>query len=263
MRRVLTIFGLGLVVAAALAAWIWRPDRMIEMASAAVSQTVCTKAFVTGLPPADAYAQNMAAEMGLIAGVVDMQADEQARRVRTTVFGMFASEATFTDGYGCRLTMAENVPLAPYDRAGDVAASLPEIAPADVVAPANAALSQAIDRMFAPRPKGPPRWTHAVVIVHDGRVVGERYGPGIGVDTPLLSHSIAKSVATALIGILARDGAIKPDAHIDQLMRMSSGLPLDEGVGPGISQRMWFAERDHGTCGPRCHAGDTVGLQQS
>ena len=175
MRRVLIILGLAVLVVA-VAASIWRPDRLIQIASGATSQTVCTKAFVTGLSPADAYAQNMAGEggMGLIGWALDMQADAQARRVRTTVFGAFATEATYADGYGCRLTMPGNVALAPYDRARDVAATLPEIAPAEVVAPANAALAKAMDRAFAPRTDGPPRWTHAIVVVHDGRVVGER-----------------------------------------------------------------------------------------
>lgn len=257
MHRILIVLALVLL-AVVLAAWIWRPDRLIQIASGAVSQTVCTKAYVTGLSPADAYAQNMAGEggMGLINWAVDMQADAQARRVRTTVFGAFATEATYADGYGCRLTMDGNVQLGPYDRARDVAASLPEIAPAGIVAPANDALARAMDRALAPRVDGPPRWTHAIVVVRDGRVVGERYAPGIGIDTPLLSHSIAKSVTHALIGILVREGAVKADdtisspawaqpLSIDHLLRMDSGLPLDEGMGPGLAQRMWFTERDH------------------
>ena len=47
--------------------------------------------------------------------------------------------------------------------------------------------------------------------MHDGRVIAERYAPGIGVDTPLLSHSIAKSVTNALVGILVRDGKLSLD----------------------------------------------------
>src|SRR5207247_223398 len=77
----------------------------------------------------------------------------------------------------------------------------------------------------------------------------------------LLSHSVAKSVINALVGILARDknlsiagtaplagwgadGDAGDKATLDQLLRMSSGLPLDEGMGPGLAQRMWFVEPD-------------------
>jgi hypothetical protein len=258
MRRTRTIIGIGFLVAAAAAFWIWRPDRLIHIASAAVSQTVCTKVFVTGLTPVDAYAQNMAGEggMALIDWALRFEAEPRTRRVRTTVFGAFETEATYTEGYGCRLTMAGNVPLAPYDRASGTTASLPDIGPPSPVEPQNAGVRAAIDRAMAPRAGGPPRWTHAIVVVHDGRVIAERYAPGIGLDTALLSHSIAKSVTTALLGILARDGALRVQdsvpspawakpVSIDQLVRMNAGLPLDEGMGPGISQRMWFAESDH------------------
>ena len=97
--------------------------------------------------------------------------------------------------------------------------------------------------------------------MNEGRVIAERYTPGYGVDTPMLSHSIAKSVISALGGILARDGRLsvrseapvagrQEDSHagagvtVDHLLRMTSGLPLDEGIGPGLAQRMWFVEPD-------------------
>jgi hypothetical protein len=138
---------------------------------------------------------------------------------------------------------------------------LPEIAGPELVAPVNPALAGALDRAFAEPAAGARRWTQAVVVVHDGKVVAERYAPGYGIDTPLLSHSIAKSVINALIGILTRQGkisaaSIAPVSHwqadgdagdavsVDQLLRMSSGLPLDEGMGPGLAQRMWFVEPD-------------------
>jgi len=51
----------------------------------------------------------------------------------------------------------------------------------------------------------------ALVVVHRGRIVGERYGPGTDASTPLISWSMAKSVTHALVGILARDGRLDPD----------------------------------------------------
>jgi CubicO group peptidase (beta-lactamase class C family) len=46
--------------------------------------------------------------------------------------------------------------------------------------------------------------TRAVVIIHGGALVAERYMPGYGPDTPLLSWSMAKSVTQALVGIAVR-----------------------------------------------------------
>ena len=60
------------------------------------------------------------------------------------------------------------------------------------------------------RPTPPFRRTKAVVVVHDGKVIAERYAAGIGVDTPLLGFSMTKSVVNALIGILTQQGLVTP-----------------------------------------------------
>src|SRR5206468_3163902 len=83
-----------------------------------------------------------------------------------------------------------------------------DIAGPSVVEPANEKLRDALDRAFAEPPGGPPRGTKAVVVLHDGRVVAERYAPGYGIDTPLLGWSMTKSVVNALVGILVRQGRL-------------------------------------------------------
>jgi CubicO group peptidase (beta-lactamase class C family) len=89
------------------------------------------------------------------------------------------------------------------------------------------------------------------VILHRGRVAGERYAPGVTPATPLIGWSMAKSVTNALLGILVRKGTLdmKRPAPIaewstpgdprgpitpDQLLRMVSG------IGCGQSLRMGF-----------------------
>jgi CubicO group peptidase (beta-lactamase class C family) len=53
--------------------------------------------------------------------------------------------------------------------------------------------------------------TRAVVIIHRGVLVAERYMTGYGPDTPLLSWSMAKSVTQALLGIAVRRGLVDID----------------------------------------------------
>jgi CubicO group peptidase (beta-lactamase class C family) len=148
------------------------------------------------------------------------------------------------------------VPLPPGPGHADEPPANDIVGP-DPVPPADPALARALDQAFAPEEGDAARFTRAIVVVHDGRVIAERYAPGIGVDTPLLSHSIAKSVMNALIGILVREGKLSLDrtlappawaerVNVDQLLRMTSGLPLDEGAGPGLAQQMWFIEPDDG-----------------
>jgi CubicO group peptidase (beta-lactamase class C family) len=88
--------------------------------------------------------------------------------------------------------------------------SLPAIAGPAVVEPTDPALKAALDHAFE-EPAAPPfRRTKAVVVVHDGNVIAERYAPGIGVETPLLGFSMTKSVVNALIGILTQQGLVTP-----------------------------------------------------
>jgi len=93
-------------------------------------------------------------------------------------------------------------------------------------------------------------------------VVAERYAPGYNAATPILGYSVTKSVISALIGILVRQGKLsvsKPapvaawqaprdprhSITIDNLLRMTSGLALDEtDTGFDPVSRMLFVERD-------------------
>lgn len=86
--------------------------------------------------------------------------------------------------------------------------------------PAGVDLSPLLDAAFDG--EGPLAMTNAVVVVHHGRVVAERYGGTIAGwdapdapvdgDTPLLSWSMAKSMLHAVVGILAGDGRLDLDA---------------------------------------------------
>ena len=92
--------------------------------------------------------------------------------------------------------------------------------------------------------------TRAVVIMQGGRVIAERYAPGYGPDTRLISWSMAKSVTATLIGLMVADGRLAldepapvpewqsrgdPRAKITlrHLLHMASGLDHTEGLEPG------------------------------
>ena len=81
-------------------------------------------------------------------------------------------------------------------------------------------LAPLLDRVFDE--DGPLALTYAVVVVHGGRVVAERYAGAlehfdrpptpVTADTPLLSWSMAKSVLHAVVGLLVGDGLLDLDA---------------------------------------------------
>jgi CubicO group peptidase (beta-lactamase class C family) len=85
--------------------------------------------------------------------------------------------------------------------------------------PAEVDLDELMDEAFDP--DGPLRQTYAVVVVHRGRLVFERYegllpqwdkrGKPVTPDTPLLSWSVAKSMLHAVVGMLVADGRLSLD----------------------------------------------------
>lgn len=107
-------------------------------------------------------------------------------------------------------------------------------------------LAQRIDALFAAQDAGE---TRALIVVRDGRIVAERYGPGYDRQTRFISWSMAKSVTGVLIGMLIADGRLQLDdpapvpawqrpgdprgeITLRQLLQMRSGLRHVEGGNP-------------------------------
>lgn len=239
------------VVAVMLTAVIFRPDRAIRVATGAVADAVCAKTFVSGLDPQAVFTESMDRPgIRRLRWLMRYRLDRAQKTVEASVLGLLGSRAAFHDGFGCVLLHGSK---EPYLLKSDVDALrmpknpplLPEIAGPAVVEPADPALKAALDHAFE-EPASPPfRRTKAVVVVHQGKVIAERYADGVGVDTPLLGFSMTKSVVNALLGILTLQGRITPslpapipewrgatdprrEIEVEHLMRMTTGLALDE-----------------------------------
>jgi CubicO group peptidase (beta-lactamase class C family) len=267
VARKLIAGALILAVPIALCA-VYRPDRAIRVATGFVAHNVCSKSFVSGLDPQTAFAETIDREgIRSLRPVLRYRLDRAAGTVDTSVAGLFGSRAAFHDGFGCVVLHGPN---APYLLKSDVAALkklkspplLPEIAGPAVVEPSDPALKAALDHAFE-EPAAPPfRRTKAVVVVHDGSVIAERYADGVGIDTQLLGFSMTKSVINALIGILTQQGLVTPsfpapvpewrgstdprhEIEVEHLMRMTSGLALDEtNSGFDPSSQMVYLHND-------------------
>ena len=51
----------------------------------------------------------------------------------------------------------------------------------------------------------------AIVVVHDGKIIAERYAPGFYHNSRLMGWSMTKSITNSLIGILVKDGKLKTE----------------------------------------------------
>ena len=146
---------------------------------------------------------------------------------------------------------AASIPWPDGDRVAD--RSLPEGVD-------GAALQAASDWAF--HRESPQQVTLSLLVVHKGRIIHERYAPGMDMTTRTRTWSTAKSIAVTLIGMLVDQGRMKLDEPLGlewlprasspesdprnaitlrHLLNMSSGLdPIDNGgleyaTGSGLS----------------------------
>ena len=268
------------------------PQRAATAATGYLSHQLCSYVFVAGLEAERAYRE---AIEPLASGLpLRYAVDRERGEVRATLAGMAPGRAVFRPPYGCVNATGTATGIAPTAAAMPSAAAtpaaaatlvtpalLPPIAGRQLVAPASPALARAVDMAFAESPEPPHRNTHAVVVVQAGRIVAERYAPGIGVNTPLPGWSATKSALNALLGILVQQGRL--DIHApapiaewadpadprhavtpDQLLRMTSGLSLGQSLdSPGPfnpAVQMLFVEPDmvaFAAAAPLAHAPGT------
>jgi len=123
--------------------------------------------------------------------------------------------------------------------------------PADVDAGALARASDwAFDRESA------EQVTLSLLIVHRGRIIHERYAPGVDVTTRTRTWSAAKSIAVTLIGIMVDQGRLRLDAPLDvdwlpraaspetdprRAVTLRSALNMSSGLYPVDSWGMEYA----------------------
>ncbi|QPF84770.1 serine hydrolase [Bradyrhizobium genosp. L] len=261
-----------LAATSALGALAWSAARahdVPKVATGFVANILCSETFVSGLEPTRNLTETMEAMpgAGLITWAMRTDVDRNARDVTVTLFGLGRSHAVYRDGLGCTLDHGEAFADGPLSPATPQPALLPEIAGPAEVAPRSPQLAAALDRAFAEPAEPPFRHTRAVVVMKDGRIVAERYADGIGTDTPLLGFSATKSVISALIGILVRDGKLTRDQPVpiaawqdpadprhaitvDHLLRHTAGLALGSSLQASLGSalepvnRMKFMESD-------------------
>lgn len=256
-RRPAAILSVSLVVALAAVALLNR--EALHIATGSVSRSLCAAVFVSRVDPDQVYAEEQRPLMRSIGWAIRYTVDRPRGEVRSSVLGLFRARAVHREGLGC-LVMHGNGPVPEARGLGSPAK--PDAFGPGPVTPTDPALRHALDLAFAEPDPAHPRLTKAVVVLHDGKLVAERYAPGYGPETPIWGHSVTKSVTQALIGILVHQGLLRvgqaaPIAAwdspadprraitVDQLLRMDSGLPFDETDGPvNPATHMWFRETD-------------------
>ena len=241
MKKKKTILRIVLaVLVAALIGGCLYLNTLMPIITGYAAKNLASDVFVSGREPADVEALDLHFSfIKFVHNKVDFE-----NKTVTSRFLWGKSVAAYRDGYGVTLLrgkkaaelQAQKYPLPPEEDGPD------RLVPGD----------SALTERLAPIAKalvddhtynGTP---FAFVVLHEGKVVAERYREGITAGTRLLSWSMAKSFTNALVGIMSGDGLVdiyaptgipewqgdeRAAITLNDLMQMQSGLEWNEDYG--------------------------------
>jgi CubicO group peptidase (beta-lactamase class C family) len=245
MKKSFSVLGLALVLAGTYGYYQVAP--VLQGASGYSAKNICSGHFLSGFSGDEIIDQALLGASPLLANIT-YQINEQEKRVDTSVMGFFNRRAILVDGIGCVLVSAGE-DKTPHR------VKIEDVQPLDenTLWPQGRAksktvkgYSQLLDEAFSEPSQDQLRNTKAVVVVHNGQIVAERYAEGVTESTPLIGWSMTKSVTSLLTGMLVKDRLLdisQPAAvaqwqqaesdprqaiTLDQLLRMSSSLEFNE-----------------------------------
>jgi len=265
LPRSLRIFVLLLctVLVSALGYGVYLLSRLAPIGTAYAAKTLCSGVFVSQRDAADVIREDIRADNHPLLRAIYASVDPSNKTASATFFGLARRNAMFRSGRGCALAFDQAERADPLPEINPPASAGEDFA-ADTDRRVDAAqLRSAVDWAFNEPDPQKLRRTRAVVVLHRGRLLAERYAIGFSAQTPMLGWSMTKSVTGALIGILIRRGKLSlqdnalvpqwrgqsdPRAQItlDQLLRMTSGLRFTENHSDPLEDvaLMLFARRD-------------------
>ena len=239
------------------------PGEALHHHTSGFAKTLCSGVFITGLDPDDAAANvgGFTSPFEERVHVVDTAVDRGAERVTLTLPDGTVRTAKRYRNQGCVTSPIgeDSVYFTPSEVPRDLPPAETTPWPMGDVLPTDAwpdeldraAIEAAMEVGFGP----PEARTLALVVTYNGQIIGERYGEGIDLHTPLESWSMGKSLTGAMIGVLIEQGDYdlwqpapipewqgpgdpRGEIRIGDIMRMSSGMriraPQDPDFDPAL-----------------------------
>ena len=236
-KRILGI--VGAAVAAALLGGCIFLNTLMPIITGYAAKNLASAVFISGRKQADVEALDLRFSfIKFNKNKVDYE-----KKTVTSRFLWAKSVAAYREGYGVTLLRGKNNEAflsARYPLPEDLYADYLEWGDKEL----SARLEPIADALVDQRSyNGHP---FAFVVLHEGKIVAERYDSGISAGTQLLSWSMAKSFTNAITGIMAGDGLVDIHAPLDipewqgdgrknislnDLLQMQSGLQWNENYG--------------------------------
>ena len=246
-RLVGAVVALLVVVAAGAGLWLGlSPPDLLRVGDGYAAKIVCSNAFLAGRDPAAVLAEDVQAPGNPALKLIRVAIDREQGIVTARILGLFAPNyALYRPGLGCVTVPDGDFAAARASASGEEVETVDSEAlwpDGDDVSYDTGGAVQAL--LADPALQGPGM--RAIVVVKDGRILGEAYGDGFDKQMPLLGWSMTKTVNAAIIGRLMLTGRIAFDddnllpqwqgdarskIRLSDLLSMESGLAFNEDYG--------------------------------
>lgn len=251
---------------------------LLELAALRASKEVCSGIFVSQRPYAEVLLDLQSESLNgpLFQAqwpVIQIQIERDEQRVIASTSGGILAVSSYFESRGCVISHR-----LPDDQLSALSSpvSRARVAPSQSAWPAghgsfvspsplqydSSKLDAAVSYAFeAFTDRGIDLQTRGFLVVHDGKIIVERYADGFTSDTKLYGASMSKSVAALLIGARLHDGILtldqtrlisgedetdnlKSQISLEHLLRMSSGLQFEESYSSASNFLDMFYLRD-------------------
>ena len=218
---------------------------ILKSGSGYAAKNICSGYFLSGFSGELIVEQALIGASPLLANT-SYEIDDAKGTVIARLYGVFPRTAMYRKGLGCTLLSDNNLDNVPGTRPNSAIDNSQPWQTGNLSEEKQARIDAAMAQAFAEPDSASPRNTKAMVVIHHGKLVAERYDEGVNPETPLIGWSMTKSITNMLLGILVRDGLLdiyepapvpewqastddpRSKITIDQLLRMSSGLRFNE-----------------------------------
>ena len=243
-RAIIWVTGLAVIIGIAMGARLAAQAGAIGAGYAA--KQICSGVFVAGLPKRFVVETDVLprlATVGPLAQLLDYDLDTNEQLVVARMLGQSVT-AQHRPRYGCTLVKAGETPLFPFSDGTPKILHEPDAAAAAAAPPAltsqgweSAALQTALDGAFT-EPVDGGRNTLAVIVVHHGETVAERYAGPVTAETPMQGWSMNKSLMATFIGRQIDQGHLRlNDAVVTALQTAGAGGATVAKVHPDLTLR--------------------------
>ena len=255
--------------------------KLISIAAAYKAKLLCSGVFISGRSPQSVIQEDLEVDDLKYFKPITAQVDLDKHSASSSLFGLVKRTAVYNPELGCTLVYENkpnltrpqpnptplgegtlvSIPAVTDQKPEMVAAQLLRLRSGQAYSGLHSngllnnpchfemaklnRLDSVLDWAFAELDPKHQRRTRAVVILHQGKIVAERYAQGFDQAMALPGWSMAKSVVNALVGILVWQGKLdlaapapvpewqgisdpRREITLNQLMRMTSGLQFLE-----------------------------------